>query len=250
MTPPPAATVAGGTVRRPRRSPGHVRVRRPAALPSLPRPALPSLPRPSLAAARGYALERLVGGRAWIVVIGVMLLGLVFLQVSLLQLNTQISTDIERAATLERANAATRSTISHLAAGRRVQDAARRYGMVLPGAGALCYLTADHAGPCHGGRQPGTTAQAADSPIVKATPPPGSPAAAAAAQQPAAQQPAAQQPAAQQPATQQPAPVAQQPATTAQPAAPAAQQPAAVQQQAVAQPAAAATTGGQAAPGQ
>lgn len=174
MTPPPAATTTAGRVgvARPA-APARVRdrTRRPGgAARAFPRPAIG---RPSFAALRSFAIERLVGGRAWIVLLGGMLLGLVFLQVSLLQLNTQISTDIGRAAALERSNSEVRSTISHLAAGRRVQDVAQRLGMILPGAGALCYLDAARSRPCDGGRQPGTTAQAVDSSIVAATPPPG-----------------------------------------------------------------------------
>jgi hypothetical protein len=256
MTPPPAATIAGTARARaaarpqaPRRAwSGWTTTRRPGgARRSVPRPALPSL---SLAAVRAAVTDRLFGGRAWIVVLGSMLLGLVFLQVSLLQLNTQISTDIGRAAQLERGNAEARSSISHLTAGRRVQDVARTLGMILPGAGAMCYLSASHAHPCDGGGQSGSTAQAADSGVVRATPPPGSVAAATQpATQPAATAPAQpvttpqQQAPAQQTATQA-APVQQAPATQQAPVTTATQAPT---------PAAApvttpVTAGGQAAP--
>jgi cell division protein FtsL len=210
----------------------------------MPRPAAPSL-----ATVRAAVTERLFGGRAWIVVLGSMLLGLVFLQVSLLQLNTQISTDIGRAAQLERGNSEVRSGISHLTAGRRVQDVARTLGMILPGAGAMCYLSAGRSHPCDGGGQSGSTAQAADSGVVRATPPPGSAAAAAqpvaTAQAPATQQPtpAGQPMTATAPATQ--APVAQQtPAPAGQPVTTATQTP----PPAAAPAQAPVATGGQAAP--
>ncbi len=252
MTPPPAATIPGTARARaaarpaaPRRAwSGWSAARRPAGvLRGVPRPAAPSL-----ATVRAAVTERLFGGRAWIVVLGAMLLGLVFLQVSLLQLNTQISTDIGRAAQFERSNAQARSSISHLTAGRRVQDVARRLGMILPGAGAMCYLSAGRANPCDGGGQSGSTAQAADSGVVKATPPPGSAAAAAqpavAAQAPDAQGqvPVAQGPVtAAVPAPQ--APVTQQtPAAAGQPVTTAAQAPAPAAAQAPV------ATGGQAAP--
>ena len=215
MTPPPAATIAGTARSRAAARPttphrGWTALRRPGgALRSLPRPVVG---RPSLSAVRAAVVERLFGGRAWIAVLGTMLLGLVFLQVSLLQLNTQISTDIGRAAKLERGNAEARSTISHLSAGRRVQDAARTLGMILPGAGALCYLSADRAHPCDGGKQSGSTAQAADGDVVAATPPAGS---AAAAAQPAATTPVTTL--SQQPATT--APAQASPATTVTPGA-------------------------------
>ena len=259
MTPPPAATI-----------PATARARAAAARPTTPHRAwsglrrpggtLRSLPRPVIArptvrGMRDAVIDRLVGGRAWIGVLGVMLLGLVFLQVSLLQLNTRISTDIGHAAKLERSNAEVSSAISHLNAGRRVQDAARNLGMILPGAGALCYLSAARTHPCDGGGQSGSTAQAADTSVVTATPPPGS---AAALTGPAQATPvttaagtattAAQQPRVPQtPAVTQPAPAAQTPAAQA-PAAtqlPATTPPVATQ---TPPPATVQTLGGQAAP--
>ena len=86
-----------------------------------------------------------------IAVLGVLLLGLVFLQVSLLKLNTAISVNVERAAQLERDNAQARATVSKLDAGRRIEDAAGKLGMVMPAAGSICFLTAGRPGPCSGG---------------------------------------------------------------------------------------------------
>ena len=94
---------------------------------------------------------RLLHGRAAIAVLGAALLGLVFLQVSLLKLNTAMSVNVQRAAQLERDNAQVRASISRLDAGRRVQDAAGQLGMVMPAAGAICFLDARRAGACSGG---------------------------------------------------------------------------------------------------
>ena len=253
MTPPPAATVTGGRTIRPAAArPSRTPARRPGGiLRSLPRPVIG---RPSLAAVRSAAIERLFAGRTWIVVLGTMLLGLVFLQVTLLQLNTRISTDIQSAAALERDNAELRSGISHLAAGRRVQDVARQLGMILPGAGAMCYLRAAHSGPCDGGRQLGSTAQAADNAIVATPPLPGSAAATGTIPTTTATQPASTTPAAA--TTTAPAPAGTAPAApgTAQAPPVTAQQPALVQQTSVQQqPAVSAATapapaGGQVAP--
>jgi hypothetical protein len=99
----------------------------------------------------GLSLRGLLQGRALIAVFGVLLLGLVFLQVSLLKLNTAISLNVERAAKLERDNAQSRASISRLDAGRRVEDAAGQLGMVMPAAGAICFLNARRAGACSGG---------------------------------------------------------------------------------------------------
>ncbi len=87
-------------------------------------------------------LDRLIRGRAWIAVIGVMLMGLVFVQVSMLQLNTGISRDVATAAQLERSNQNLRNTVSELGAGDRIATAAQKLGMVMPTAGEVHYLQA------------------------------------------------------------------------------------------------------------
>lgn len=157
MTPPPAATIAGRGHAPAARRPATARARSSAA-PARPRAiALPSIaglriPRPSLHVSTGVAaLRRVLSGRGVIVVLGVTLLGLVFLQVSLLRLNSAISVNVEKAAGLERANAQARATMSKLDAGRRIQAAAGRLGLVMPAAGSICFLDAGRRGPCVGG---------------------------------------------------------------------------------------------------
>lgn len=175
--PPPAATaaprVAGGrrlsarpAARIPRRVSGPARPRVTRALAgniALPRPIDLRIPRPSpqFAAAAAQRVRGLFGGRGLIVVLAAMLLGLVFLQVSLLKLNTAITQNVERADALERDNAAKRTLISQLDAGRRIEDVAGQLGMVMPGAGAVCYLNAQRGGPCSGG-DPAAAASAID----------------------------------------------------------------------------------------
>lgn len=248
MTPPPAATAAprvGGArrlggrpgARIPRRVSGPVRprsLRAAAGGLTLPRPIDVRLPRPSARAAADAAARArgLFGGRGLIVLLAGMLLGLVFLQVSLLKLNTQITQNVERAQALERDNAEKRTTISQLDAGRRIQDVAGRLGMVMPGAGSVCYLDAGRAaGACSGG-DPAAAASAVD-PVAETAPADATDPAAvdpAATADPAAADTApaepAQDPAAAAPVEETaPAPVAQEPAPTAEPA-PVAQAPA------------------------
>ena len=179
MSPPPAATVAGRRPAAPSRSRAKSRPARPAqptrparparptqraahggrahaaravALPRVTVPRLPRLPRVSLRAIpAALPAGGLFQGRRAIAVLGVLLLGLVFLQVSLLKLNTGISVNVERAAQLERDNAQARATVSKLDAGRRIEDAAGKLGMVMPAAGSICFLTAGRPGPCSGG---------------------------------------------------------------------------------------------------
>lgn len=243
MTPPPAATAAprvGGARRLggrsgsaiPRRVSGPVRARATRATAgglALPRGIDVRLPRPSLDSLTGAVagIRGLLGGRGLIVMLAGALLGLVFLQVSLLKLNTQITQNVERAQALERDNATKRTIVAGLDAGRRIQEQAGRQGMTMPAAGSVCYLDAAHGGACSGG-DPAAAASAADpvAPGAAATADPAAPAPDPSATTPAAADPgttadtapAAQAPAAQPapapaPVAQQPAPVSQQPAS-------------------------------------
>lgn len=97
-------------------------------------------------------LDRLIRGRLWIGLIAGALVMLVFMQVSLLKLNTGISADMLTSQSLERENAELRASVSSLDSGQRIQDIAAARGMVMPDDGQLRFLT---AGP------PGTGAKAA-----------------------------------------------------------------------------------------
>jgi cell division protein FtsL len=165
-------------------------------------------------------LDRLVRGRAWIAIVAVGLLGIVFMQVSLLKLNAGISRAVTAADTLDRQNSTLRGDISNLDSGERIQAVAAKLGMITPAAGDVHYLDGREA----------NGARAAAS--IKPPDPVTTPAAAAAAVAPQQQQPTA---AAATTATQQPAATTQQ-----QPAAAAAtatqQQPTVPAQQAATQP--------------
>ena len=52
----------------------------------------------------GGVLDALLAGRGWIVLIGLLLAGIVFFNVDLLQMNRDIAQDAERAAALKREN--------------------------------------------------------------------------------------------------------------------------------------------------
>ena len=90
-------------------------------------------------------LDRLVRGRAWIAIVAVALIGIVFMQVSMLKLNAGVSRAVTAADTLERQNSSLRADISELDSGERVQDAAARLGMVSRAAGDVHYLDAARA---------------------------------------------------------------------------------------------------------
>jgi cell division protein FtsL len=87
-------------------------------------------------------LDRLVRGRGWIAIVGVALIGIVFMQVSLLNLNAGISRAVTSAETLERQNATLRESIARLDTGERISDAAAEAGMVMPSAGEVTFLDA------------------------------------------------------------------------------------------------------------
>lgn len=95
-------------------------------------------------------LDRLIRGRAWIVIVAVMLIGLVFLQVSLLKLNAGIGRAAATAQTLQLQNSELRSTISKVDSQLRVVDSATAVGMVMPGPADFTYLRAVHPGSTGG----------------------------------------------------------------------------------------------------
>jgi cell division protein FtsL len=85
-------------------------------------------------------LDRLVRGRAWIALVAVALMGIVFMQVSLLKLNAGISRAVTAADTFDRQNSSLREEISKLDSGERIQAVAAKLGMVTPAAGDVHYL--------------------------------------------------------------------------------------------------------------
>src|SRR4051794_11609629 len=75
-------------------------------------------------------IDGLLRGRAWIWLIGVLLGGIVAMQVSLLKLNAGISRAVTTAGTLERQNADLEAAIGRLSSGERVRASAAAGGMV------------------------------------------------------------------------------------------------------------------------
>ena len=158
MTPPPASAAAstgrhrpatrrGPVPRVPRRVSGAGRPRAVAAggAVALPRPlGSPGWGRRALRRLATLAdhplLDRLLTGRAWIGLIAFALIGIVFMQVSLLKLNAGIGRSVERAAILDRENAELRGVVSELGSDDRLQTEAARMGLVVPPAGAVTFL--------------------------------------------------------------------------------------------------------------
>jgi cell division protein FtsL len=90
----------------------------------------------------GAVLDRLLAGRGWIVLIGLLLAGIVFFNVDLLQMNREIARNAEKGAALQRENARLRRDVARLASSERIQEAAAQLGLVLPLPGDVHYLKA------------------------------------------------------------------------------------------------------------
>jgi cell division protein FtsL len=175
-----------------------------------PRPARRQRPRvaapravPRAVRARGESvLDSLLRGRAWIALVGLLLVGIVFFNVDLLRLNRSIAVTSEKSEQVSRDNARLRRELARLGSSERVQKAALQRGLVLPSPGdvrfrdinkrddrrALANLkqsehreAAGPAGPTPEPTQPQQTAtptQAVTTPQAPAatpTPPPASP---------------------------------------------------------------------------
>jgi hypothetical protein len=87
-------------------------------------------------------VDRLLHSRAWIWALGILLGGIVAMQVSLLKLNSGISRAVETATTLERQNAAIEAQIARKSSPDRISVGADQLGMVMPAAGDVGYLQA------------------------------------------------------------------------------------------------------------
>lgn len=151
MTPPAAA--AAPSVRRPsrtapgssRRLSGPVRAPLPTARRARAQSSglLPSVLGAAQRLERHRLLDRLIAGRAWIALVAFALIGIVTLQLGLLELNASVGRSLERSAALQRENAALAIENSELAAGGRVESLASRLDMELVPMGALRFLMVD-----------------------------------------------------------------------------------------------------------
>ena len=128
---------------RTRRLSGPAPGRRPAFAPAA--ATLPVLRSPFARTARaggGRVLDALLAGRGWIGLVFVLLAGIVFFNVDLLQLNREIAAGAERASELKRSNAGLRIELAKLGSSERIQREAAEAGFVLPAPGDVLYLTA------------------------------------------------------------------------------------------------------------
>ena len=87
-------------------------------------------------------MDRLVRSRAWVVIVGIGLIGIVAMQVSMLKLNSGIGRAVDTVATLERSNASLKAEVSRLSSGDRIQTLAGQRGFLMPEPADVTYLRA------------------------------------------------------------------------------------------------------------
>jgi cell division protein FtsL len=87
-------------------------------------------------------LDRLLYGRGWIGLVFVLLAGIVFFNVDLLQMNRGIAETSNKADAVKRENARLRTELARLGSSERIQRVAVRAGLVLPAPGEVRYLRA------------------------------------------------------------------------------------------------------------
>jgi hypothetical protein len=143
--PAPVRRVSGplGGVVRPRRVSGPGRpARRPA------RTAKPAVRAPLTARVVAFVralpdhqlLDRIIRGRVWIPLLGVLLAGIVAMQVEVLKLSAGMGRSLERGTALQSRNQQLRASVAELSDDQRIESLAARMGMVMPSPDAVHFL--------------------------------------------------------------------------------------------------------------
>jgi cell division protein FtsL len=90
----------------------------------------------------GEVLDALLSGRGWIALVFVLLAGIVFFNVDLLQMNRDIARNDQKISALKREIARNRLDVARLASTERIQESAAQLGLVQPAPGQVRYLRA------------------------------------------------------------------------------------------------------------
>lgn len=155
--------------RHPRRVSGPVA--RPTPVPGRPRPTTPVTASHSMGATLRALpdhrlLDTLLRSRAWIWLLGIALGGIVFMQVSLLQMNNGIGNAVAQSTELEHQNALLSEEVARMAGGDKIRAAAAAGGLISPDAGEVAFLEArgsiDADGAVAGMTPPSEAAAAAE----------------------------------------------------------------------------------------
>ena len=87
-------------------------------------------------------LDRVVRGRAWIPLLGVMLVGIIAMQVELLKLNASTGRSIELTSSLQSRNDSLRIQVASASDPNRIERLATRMGMTMPSPEAITFVRA------------------------------------------------------------------------------------------------------------
>lgn len=85
-------------------------------------------------------LDRLIRGRYWIPLLGVLLAGIVAMQVEVLKLSAGVGRSIERSTALQSRNEQLRASVASLSGDQRIERIAASMGMVMPAPEAIDFL--------------------------------------------------------------------------------------------------------------
>jgi hypothetical protein len=115
-----------------------------------------------------HLLDRVVRGRAWIPILGILLAGIVAMQVEVLKLGAGIGRAIERGTQLQSRNELLRARVASLADDQRIERLAAGMGMMMPAPTAIHFLSLKPSGyvqrAANGIHQPDPTGFAASLP--------------------------------------------------------------------------------------
>jgi hypothetical protein len=128
---------------------GRARVAAAARAAAMPRESV-ALSERALALVRGLPdhslIDRLVRSRAWIPVLGVLLAGIVAMQVEILKLGSAMGHSVERASLLQTQNESLRASVAGLVDDQRIERLAVGMGMSMPRPESLVFLQARPGG--------------------------------------------------------------------------------------------------------
>ncbi len=85
-------------------------------------------------------LDRLIRGRVWIALLGIMLVGIVAMQVEVLKLGAGVGRNLDLATTLQTHNETLRTSVAELADDGRIEALAARQGMVMPAPSSIAFV--------------------------------------------------------------------------------------------------------------
>jgi hypothetical protein len=119
-------------------------------------------------------LDRIIRGRVWIPLLGMLLTGIVFMQVEVLKLNAGIGRSLERGSALQAQNELLRAGVSQLSDEQRIERIAAQMGLVMPGPAQLRFV---HSGAGSTQRALGSIHAPNATDFIAQLPTPGAPAA-------------------------------------------------------------------------